>query len=244
MAYIDISTVYALPRYTYQSIVTLPWGKILWVCSLLVVPVALLSYYYHWSWPWLVLWTFAPMFCANMAPPGANKLTEWLDWKFDWRTNAFNAPILESWFGKNKTWRGLLAALLAGLTVSVFQYSINSYYTPYMKPFVLPEHGYWLAVGIGLVQGFGAMFGDAVESWFKRHVMKIPPGDPWQPYDQIDCGLGAYVVLLAFVASGTLLFPPLVESVAMLGWLLFSSAVLIPYANQFFHWLRLKAKPY
>jgi len=51
----------------------------------------------------------------------------------------------------------------------------------------------------GFTMGLGAIFGDALKSFFKRQK-NIPPGQPWFPFDQLD-----------FVVGGALLSWPLVS---------------------------------
>ena len=47
----------------------------------------------------------------------------------------------------------------------------------------------------GFLAGFGALFGDALKSFFKRRT-SIKPGETWFPFDQIDYILGGIIFLL------------------------------------------------
>jgi CDP-2,3-bis-(O-geranylgeranyl)-sn-glycerol synthase len=47
--------------------------------------------------------------------------------------------------------------------------------------------------------GFGALFADAVESFFKRRA-GIGPGKTWVPFDQIDYIIGGLVFVAPFVS--------------------------------------------
>jgi CDP-2,3-bis-(O-geranylgeranyl)-sn-glycerol synthase len=91
-----------------------------------------------------------------------------------------NVPISVKSLGQNKTYMAYptgIALALAGmyLVCRAFHYPFNQL---------------WLNA---VVIGFGAVLGDHVKSYFKRQ-QKIPPGSPWQPYDQIDYVLGGYVM--------------------------------------------------
>jgi len=48
---------------------------------------------------------------------------------------------------------------------------------------------------LGFLLGFGALFGDVVESFFKRQF-NVKPGKPFIPFDQIDFLVGAWLFLL------------------------------------------------
>lgn len=113
-----------------------------------------------------VLWLFLPAIAANMAPVFAARyhllpgLNRPLDGGNIWR----NKRIL----GDHKTARGALIGIFAGTLIGLLQ-------------------GQAL---IGLLQGFGALAGDAAKSFVKRRLSK-PPGTSWSPWDQIDFILGA-----------------------------------------------------
>ena len=42
--------------------------------------------------------------------------------------------------------------------------------------------------------GFGALFGDALKSFFKRQI-GIRPGHSWMPFDQVDWIVGAVILI-------------------------------------------------
>jgi CDP-2,3-bis-(O-geranylgeranyl)-sn-glycerol synthase len=121
-----------------------------------------------------LLYFMAPAYVANMAAP----LTRY------WR--GWNRPISTRWFGGHKTAIGFVAGVLGALGTSFLQYAI--------------DHGARIVDGdnwvdLGLRFGLGAMVGDCAKSFFKRRL-KIPPGRPWLPFDQIDFVLGALVLLM------------------------------------------------
>jgi CDP-2,3-bis-(O-geranylgeranyl)-sn-glycerol synthase len=99
-------------------------------------------------------------------------------------------------FGDHKTWRGLLAGMVArtmGFELQRFLYDAGVAQDlariDYSAHPLLP----------GLLMGLGAGIGDAVKSFFKRRI-DIEPGESWPVFDQVDFFLGAYV----FVRSSML----------------------------------------
>ncbi len=100
------------------------------------------------------------------------------------RMRFWNASINEHLFGKNKTWRGFLSAILFG--------SLSYYF--------ISQTGAWgapsplkQALAIGFLFSFGAILGDLVESYIKRKK-GIPPGEAWIPWDQIDFVIGIIIL--------------------------------------------------
>lgn len=133
------------------------------------------------------LWFFLPAGVANAAPVILTKIPLIKHWTapLDCRINYKRKRLL----GDNKTWRGLvLGSLLAGIT-SLVQYGL----------FDLKVTGvnvascYWLAFCVGLLMGFGALFGDALESFIKRQI-DIKPGNGWFPFDQLDYIFGGLII--------------------------------------------------
>lgn len=141
-------------------------------------------------------WFFLPAGIANMAPMFISRAPWFRD---------MNAPIDggRSWRGKrllgdNKTWRGLLAGGASGVVVYALQVwlvAAVSELAAYMQTWMYVPA---LIVPLGLLLGFGALVGDAVESFFKRQK-GIPSGMAWTPFDQIDFIIGAAIFALPFV---------------------------------------------
>ena len=120
-----------------------------------------------------LLYFMGPAYVANMAAP----LTRY------WR--GWNRPISERWLGSHKTVVGFIAGLLGALATSFVQHAIG-----YDTPIVHGDN--W--VDLGLRFGVGAMAGDSAKSFFKRRF-RIPPGQPWLPFDQVDFVLGALILI-------------------------------------------------
>ena len=96
-----------------------------------------------------------------------------------------------SWRGKrllgnNKTWRGVFTGTcLAGITGLL------------LYPLLGTTESRWEVFAISLLMGFGALLGDACESFFKRQ-RGVPAGNSWFPFDQIDYIIGGLVVVIPF----------------------------------------------
>lgn len=128
------------------------------------------------------IWLLLPAGVANMAPV----LFKWLP--------VLNTPIDfgrsihgQRIFGQNKTWRGLLIGILAGIVVV------------YLQQKFYPGYGTENFILLGALLGGGALLGDLVKSFFKRRVA-IAPGQSWWFFDQIDWIVGA-LVLVSFYKS-------------------------------------------
>ena len=116
--------------------------------------------------------------------------------------NKWNTPIdfgkkynSKRILGDNKTWRGIIFGTVTGGIIGWIIYlaepnllvniSLNQYFS---------ESD---AIIVGASLGFGALFGDAVESFFKRQK-KIKSGNSWFPFDQVDYILGGLVLVYPF----------------------------------------------
>lgn len=118
-----------------------------------------------------LLYFFLPAAVANMMPVLVNKvpiLNNPLDHKKTWNKKRI--------FGKNKTYRGIIAGLI-GATITAYVQS-----TPII---------------IGLAMGIGALGGDLIKSCIKRQA-NIKPGVSWTPWDQIDWIIGAIILTAIF----------------------------------------------
>jgi len=111
----------------------------------------------------------------------------------------FKKSIHVKWFGKNKTWRGFIGAIIAA--------SIAFSLLVYLKILSLgvfglvdsfENGGLMFVLFMGGAIGFGAIVGDLVFSFIKRRL-NISSGKPFVPWDQIDYILGTLVVLSYFI---------------------------------------------
>jgi CDP-2,3-bis-(O-geranylgeranyl)-sn-glycerol synthase len=134
---------------------------------------------------WDAWWFFLPAGIANMAPMFASRLPVLRRWSLpiDFGKSYHGGRLL----GDSKTWRGLLfGAFVAGL-ITLIQYKLVKT-SPESLVFVF---------AIGAAMGFGALFGDAVESFFKRRL-NHKPGESWFPFDQVDYIIGGLVFVYPF----------------------------------------------
>lgn len=115
-----------------------------------------------------------PAFAANMAPIFAARynLMQTLDKPVDggrtWRGYRLT--------GDHKTWRGFAVGVGVAAIVGATESGL--------LPFTI-----WQSLAFGVLGGFGALVGDALESCIKRQL-NIASGRPFVPFDQIDYILG------------------------------------------------------
>jgi hypothetical protein len=142
------------------------------------------------------LWFFLPAGMANMIPIPVARLP-WL--------RRFEAPIDggatfrgHRVFGSHKTWRGLIAGIIAAtLTLWLQQYLVDQ--STWVQSFA--GHIDYAALPIlivGPLFAIGALGGDAIESFFKRQ-RGIAPGHGWFPFDQTDYIIGGAIATMPFV---------------------------------------------
>jgi len=132
-----------------------------------------------------------PAYFANMAPVIAQKLKllPELNKPVDLGSKIDNIPL----FGKNKTFRGFIAAIAGGILGAFIQKLL--YNIQFFNSISVTDYSNWLLIGFLL--GAGAITGDLVESFFKRRL-KLRPGKPWIPFDQTDFIIGAYLFAWPF----------------------------------------------
>lgn len=157
---------------------------------------------------------FLPAYLANMAP----ELLKGVPF--------LGRPVWEKKLGKNKTWRGIIAAVLAGFLVFWLQKFLFKYNFFYKISIIDYSDFSWL---FGVLLGFGAIFGDLVKSYFKRKK-GIKPGDSWKPWDQLDFVIGGLIF-------SWLIYVPRIEVTVIL-------LVVSPFLHILFcrigYWLKIK----
>lgn len=142
------------------------------------------------------LWFFLPAGIANMMPIFASRVYVLRGWDapMDFGKNFRGCPIL----GSHKTWRGLVVGIVfATLTLWIQQLLVGqsgwlAEWTSQIDYESLPT------LVLGPLFAIGALGGDAVESFFKRQY-KVPPGEPWFPFDQTDYIVGGILMSLFVV---------------------------------------------
>jgi len=125
-----------------------------------------------------------PAYLANMAPVIVKKSFKKLA-----------IPVNTNIFGKNKTYRGLIFGILFAIIIAFIQYLVY----PQLKDLSFLDYSNWFK--IGFLMGFGAVFGDIIESLVKRRL-KYKPGQPFVPLDQLDFVLGSLLFIsLIFIPT-------------------------------------------
>ncbi len=142
-----------------------------------------------WQIVWAAFILFLPAGIANMTPVLGNKIP----WLARWKTPLDFGKTYKGKriFGANKSWRGIVTGTVCGGLTSLFVTSGLSW------NFILSRPGLHLFL-FGAWIGFGALLGDAIESFFKRQK-GVPSGHSWFPWDQLDYIIGAILFSLVFV---------------------------------------------
>ena len=142
------------------------------------------------------LWFFLPAGIANASPILVAKMPGLRTW--DAPIDGGKTYRGQRIMGAHKTWRGLVTGIVAAtLTLWLQQVAI--------------DHIAWLAewtnqvdyhdlpiLIVGPLFGFGALGGDAIESFFKRQ-RKVAPGHGWFPFDQTDYIIGGALATAPFI---------------------------------------------
>jgi len=134
-----------------------------------------------------------------------------------------NRPI----FGKNKTWRGLLAGIACGTLTGLLVYSLLL-----VIP-ILEKTTPSLCIIIAFLESVGAHAGDLLGSFIKRRL-NIRPGGPAPILDQ------TLWIIFAIIFVSPVLYFPLIEVII----LLLLSAFLHIGANIIAYLLGLKKEPW
>lgn len=153
------------------------------------------------------LWFILPAGFANMVPVLVRRF-KILAIPVDFNKHFKGKPI----FGQAKTWRGAITGLVLALILFTIQKWL--YQFSFFERISLIDYNQYSLL-LGFLLGFGAIFGDLLESFLKRRL-NIPPGKPWIPFDQIDWVLGALVfsffvyipswpIILTIIFSGFIL---------------------------------------
>lgn len=147
-----------------------------------------------WHFILEAMWFIAPAGFATVMPVLVQPIFSFLAYPVDFNKKIGGEPI----FGKNKTWRGIIAATLTGVLFFWFQKSLVD--IPWFHSLSIIDYK-TSSLWFGFLFGLGAIIGDLVKSFFKRRF-KIPPGVSWFPFDQIDYVIGALVFLAPLYFPG------------------------------------------
>ena len=163
------------------------------------------------------LYFFLPAYFANMTPVFVRKIP------------FLDGPINKKLFGKNKTWRGVLAATIVGGLVFWLQ---QLAYSAGFVDLALIDYADF-GVSFGFLLGLGAIIGDLVKSYYKRKA-EIPPGERWPGFDQLDFVIGGLTL-------GFFVYVPAAEVMLIL---IIASPLLHIAANHIGYWLGMREKKF
>lgn len=98
--------------------------------------------------------------------------------------------------GPSKTWRGAIFGPLVGFLIVLLQFYL--YHYAFFKKISLVNYSGINIFIFGFLMCFGAIFGDALFSFFKRR-QNFQPGRPWIPFDQLDFVIGSFLFLTPYL---------------------------------------------
>lgn len=131
------------------------------------------------------IYSSLPAILANIGP-FITKDLPFLGYPLDFNIQFMGMPLL----GKNKTFRGLFFGILFSMITMYLLYAIRLLTGVQLTLYTFSEVNFHL---LAFLMGFGVIFGDVCKSFFKRRF-KVKPGDPFIPWDQIDCALGGLIL--------------------------------------------------
>ncbi|PLS81593.1 hypothetical protein CYG49_01695 [Candidatus Saccharibacteria bacterium] len=142
------------------------------------------------------LWFLLPAAAANVTPI----ISAHLPLLKQWNTpidggHTFHGKEL---FGTHKTWRGLISGMFVATIVLWLQQVLFQEYSWAQTLTGSVNYSSLPILILGPLFGFGALAGDAIESFFKRQ-RGVPSGKKWVPFDQLDYVVGGVLVSLPFV---------------------------------------------
>jgi CDP-2,3-bis-(O-geranylgeranyl)-sn-glycerol synthase len=143
------------------------------------------------------LWFFLPAGMANMIPIPVSKIPAFkhLEAPLDFGKTFRGKRI----FGSHKTWRGLIAGIIAATLVLALQQYLVAEFSWFDAFADQVDYAALPTLLVGPLFAIGALGGDAIESFFKRQV-NIAPGHGWFPFDQTDYIIGGAIATLPFVS--------------------------------------------
>ncbi|MBT3865113.1 CDP-2,3-bis-(O-geranylgeranyl)-sn-glycerol synthase [Candidatus Peregrinibacteria bacterium] len=158
-----------------------------------------------------VIWFMLPAYVANLLPPLFShvKMGRVLDGPVDLGHKAFGKRI----FGDHKTVKGFMVGTTGGILTAIVQHSL------------IGDYSFYFSFTLGFLLGFGALFGDSIESFLKRQL-GVRSGGALPVFDQIDFPVGA-LLLSSIVVDLDLGF---MAVIVVVSGLLSTLANLIAYA--------------
>jgi len=183
------------------------------------------------------LWLVLPAYIANASAVLVGGGTP-VDFGKTWRDGK---RVL----GDGKTWRGLFSGAFVGMTAG-FGLAVAARYIA-LSDFAFLNlsdfEAFPLMIPIIFSLCFGALFGDVVESFFKRRLGK-ERGEDWFLFDQLDFIIGAlflsFVVSVILQVSGLTSDNWFIESFSL--WHILVLVVITPFFHFFANFVHRRAK--
>lgn len=141
-------------------------------------------------------WFLLPAAAANAAPVVAATIP-WLK-PFDWPLDGGRTFRGKELFGRHKTWRGIVSGVVVATLVLWLQQLLVRHTGWGQSAAQGVNYAAFPTLLLGPLFAFGALGGDAVESFFKRQH-GIKSGASWLLFDQLDYVIGAIIVTVPFV---------------------------------------------
>ncbi len=139
----------------------------------------------------MCLYLILPGAVANMVPAMFRNCFKKYAYPVDFGLKFRGKRVL----GANKSYKGLLLGVVAAVIVAFIQKMLYVY--PFFQNISFIDYFSVNFVLLGFLLGFGALFGDLVESFVKRQF-NVAPGKPFIPWDQLDFVLGM-ILFISFV---------------------------------------------
>ena len=136
-----------------------------------------------------VLYFMIPGAFANSTPVVGRGILKRLAVPVDMGIKFRGRPL----FGKNKTVRGFILGVLSSIVVVIIQRYLFRFEV--FRQISLVDYSLINPILLGFLIGFGALFGDLCESFFKRQ-RGLAPGKSWVPFDQLDSVVGVLIFIL------------------------------------------------
>lgn len=138
-----------------------------------------------------IFYLMLPAYFANMAPILFRKTCCCLDMPIDFGAKLRGRPL----FGHTKTIRGFVVGVLSAIVIVYLQSEMVDYF--FFNKISIINYKEINIFLLGFLFGFGALFGDLVESFIKRRLGK-KSSESLKIWDQIDYVIGSLALVLLY----------------------------------------------
>lgn len=140
-----------------------------------------------------LIYFMLPAYFANMMPVICKSFFCFLNKPIDFGAIWKGKRV----FGDHKTIRGFIVGIIAAIAVVALQTFLFNRYEIF-RNYSIIEYSKINIYFLGFLFGFGALAGDAVESFVKRR-RGLKPSQPWKIWDQLDFVIGSLILVWLFV---------------------------------------------